>query len=153
MIQIGVKAPDFTLQDQNGKPFHLAEQVGKKVLLSFHPLAWTGVCRDQMLSLENNFERLSRLNTIAVGLSIDSVPSKKAWAEAIGLKKTRILADFWPHGEVAKLYDLFREKDGFSQRANVIVDESQIVIFVKTYPIGQLPDIEEIIRFLETGKG
>jgi peroxiredoxin len=153
MIQIGVKAPDFTLQDQNGKPFHLAEQVGKKVLLSFHPLAWTGVCRDQMLSLENNFERLSRLNTIAVGLSIDSVPSKKAWAEAIGLKKTRILADFWPHGEVAKLYDLFREKDGFSQRANVIVDESQIVIFVKTYPISQLPDIEEIIRFLETGKG
>ena len=153
MIQIGVKAPDFTLQDQNGKPFHLAEQVGKKVLLSFHPLAWTGVCRDQMLSLENNFERLSRLNTVAVGLSIDSVPSKKAWAEAIGLKKTRILADFWPHGEVAKLYDLFREKDGFSQRANVIVDESQIVIFVKTYPISQLPDIEEIIRFLETGKG
>jgi peroxiredoxin len=153
MIQIGVKAPDFTLQDQNGKPFHLAEQVGKKVLLSFHPLAWTGVCRDQMLSLENNFERLSRLNTVAVGLSIDSVPSKKAWADAIGLKKTRILADFWPHGEVAKLYDLFREKDGFSQRANVIIDEPQIVIFVKTYPISQLPDIEEIIRFLETGKG
>jgi len=88
-----------------------------------------------------------------VGLSIDSVPSKKAWADAIGLKKTRILADFWPHGEVAKLYDLFREKDGFSQRANVIIDEPQIVIFVKTYPISQLPDIEEIIRFLETGKG
>jgi peroxiredoxin len=153
MIQTGVKAPDFTLQDQNGKPFHLAEQVGKKVLLSFHPLAWTGVCRDQMLSLENNFERLSRLNTVAVGLSIDSVPSKKAWADAIGLKNTRILADFWPHGGVAKLYDLFREKDGISQRANVIIDESQLVIFVKTYPMGQLPDIEEIIRFLETGKG
>ena len=152
MIQIGVKAPDFTLQDQNGKPFHLTEQSGKRVLLSFHPLAWTGVCRDQMLSLENNFERLSRLNTIAVGLSIDSVPSKKAWADTIGLKKTRILADFWPHGGVAKLYDLFREKDGFSQRANVIVDESQVVVFVKTYPISQLPDIEEIIRFLETGK-
>ena len=153
MIQIGVKAPDFTLQDQNGKPFHLAEQAGKKVLLSFHPLAWTGVCRDQMLSLENSFERFSRLNTIAVGLSIDSVPSKKAWADAIGLKKTRILADFWPHGGVAKLYDLFREKDGFSRRANVIIDESQIVIFAKTYPVNQLPDIEEIIHFLETGKG
>ncbi len=153
MIQIGVKAPDFTLQDQNGKSFHLAEQAGKRVLLSFHPLAWTGVCRDQMLSLENNFERLSRLNTIAVGLSIDSVPSKKAWADAIGLKKTRILADFWPHGGVAKLYDLFREKDGFSQRAKVIVDESQVVVFAKTYPISQLPDIEEIIRFLETTKG
>ncbi len=153
MIQIGVKAPDFTLQDQNGKPFHLAEQAGKKVLLSFHPLAWTGVCRDQMLSLENSFERFSRLNTVAAGLSIDSVPSKKAWADAIGLKKTRILADFWPHGGVAKLYDLFREKDGFSQRANVIIDESQIVIFAKTYPVSQLPDIEEIIRFLETTKG
>lgn len=153
MIQIGVKAPDFTLQDQNGKPFHLAEQAGKKVLLSFHPLAWTGVCRDQMLSLENNLERLSRLNTVAVGLSIDSVPSKKAWADAIGLKNIRILADFWPHGGVAKLYDLFREKDGFSQRANVIIDESQIVVFAKTYPVSHLPDVEEIIRFLENTKG
>lgn len=152
MINVGSKAPDFTLPDQDRKPFHLAEQKGKKVLLSFHPLAWTNVCRDQMAALEKNIRRLDRLNTLVVGLSVDSVPSKKAWADSIGLKNLRILSDFWPHGAVAKLYGLFREKDGFTERANVLIDESQTVIFAKTYPISDLPDIEEVVSFLEAHK-
>jgi peroxiredoxin len=49
---------------------------------------------------------------------------------------------------VAKSYDIFREKDGFSERANIIVDEDMKVIFAKTYPISQVPDIEEVIKFL-----
>jgi peroxiredoxin len=149
MIKVGSFAPDFTLKDQNGNDFHLAEFKGKKVLLSFHPLAWTRVCRDQMLSLEKNYDRFTKLNTVAVGLSVDSVPCKKAWAEAIGIKNTRILADFWPHGGIAKLLDVFREKEGTSERVNIILDETQRVVFAKSYPIPQLPDIEEVIRFLE----
>jgi peroxiredoxin len=149
MILVGSKAPDFTLPDQNGKPFHLAEQIGKKVLLSFHPLAWTGVCSDQMAALEKNIIRLNNLNTVVVGLSVDSVPSKKAWANAIGLKNIRILADFWPHGAVAKLYGVFSEKDGFAERANMLVDESLTVVFARTYPISDVPNVEEVVRFLE----
>ena len=152
MIKIGSEAPDFTLKDQNGKSFHLAEFKGKKVLLSFQPLAWTAVCQNQMIALEQNFDRLTKLNTIPVGLSIDSVPSKKAWAASMNLKNLRVLADFWPHGAAAKLYDIFREQDGISERANIVVDENQKVVFVKVYPISQLPDIEEVIKFLETGK-
>jgi peroxiredoxin len=49
---------------------------------------------------------------------------------------------------VAKLYDIFREKDGFSERANIIADENLKVIFAKPYPISQVPDIEEVIEFL-----
>jgi peroxiredoxin len=148
MIAVGSKAPDFILKDQDGKQVQLSELKGKKVLLSFHPLAWTRVCAEQMKSLEANFERFEKLNTIALGLSVDAVPSKKAWAKELAIEKTRLLSDFWPHGEVAKLYDIFREKDGFSERANIIVDENLKVIFAKTYPISQLPDIEEIIKFL-----
>jgi peroxiredoxin len=148
MIAVGSKAPDFILKDQDGKQVQLSELKGKKVLLSFHPLAWTRVCAEQMKSLEANFERFEKLNTIALGLSVDAVPSKKAWAKELAIEKTRLLSDFWPHGEVAKLYDIFREKDGFSERANIIVDENLKVIFAKTYPISQVPDIEEIIKFL-----
>jgi len=148
MIETGSPAPDFTLKDQSGNDFHLADFKGKKVLLSFHPMAWTRVCRDQMLSLEHNFDRFTKLNTIPVGLSVDAVPSKKAWAENIGLKNLRILSDFWPHGRVAGLYGIFREEEGFSERANIILDEQQRVIFARTYPISQLPDIEEILAFL-----
>lgn len=148
MIAVGSKAPDFILKDQDGKPVQLAELKGKKVLLSFHPLAWTKVCAEQMKSLEANYERFEKLNTIALGLSVDAVPSKKAWAKELAIENTRLLSDFWPHGQVAKLYDIFREKNGFSERANIIVDENLKVIFAQTYPISQLPDIEEVIKFL-----
>ena len=148
MIAVGSKAPDFILKDQDGKQVQLSELRGKKVLLSFHPLAWTKVCAEQMKSLEANYQRFEKLNTIALGLSVDAVPSKKAWARELAIENTRLLSDFWPHGEVAKLYGIFREKDGFSERANIIVDENLKVIFAKTYPISQVPDIEEIIKFL-----
>jgi peroxiredoxin len=147
MIAVGSKAPDFILKDQDGKQVQLSELKGKKVL-SFHPLAWTKVCAEQMKSLEANYERFEKLNTIALGLSVDAVPTKKAWARELAIEKTRLLSDFWPHGAVAKSYDIFREKDGFSERANIIVDEDMKVIFAKTYPISQVPDIEEVIKFL-----
>ena len=149
MISIGNKAPDFTLNDQNNKAVTLSKVAGKKIILSFRPLAWTPVCHDQMLSLENNFDLFKKLNTISFGLGVDSAPSNKAWAGSMGISKTRLLADFWPHGGVAKLYDVFRETDGFSERANIIIDESQKVIFAKVYPVNQLPEITELVHFIE----
>ena len=148
LIKVGDLARDFTLKDQNDKAVHLADLQGKKVLLSFHPLAWTGVCAQQMKSLDANHAAFEQLNTVALGISVDSVPTKRAWAKDLGIEKTSLLSDFWPHGGVIKLYGLFREKDGFSERANVIIDEKQKVVFVKVYPISQLPDIDEIKRVL-----
>jgi peroxiredoxin len=101
-----------------------------------------------MLSLEVNQERLDRLNTVAVGIGVDSVPSNKAWGASMDIKNTRLLSDFWPHGGVAQAFGVFREKDGFAERSNIILDEEQKVIFAKVYPTSQLPDIEEIIKFL-----
>jgi peroxiredoxin len=149
IIQLGKTVKSFTLQDQFSQDFVLSKMKGRRVLLSFHPLAWTPVCTRQMQSLEKNKKIFDKLNTIAAGLSVDSVPSKAAWAKAIKIKHTRLLSDFWPHGSVAKSLGLFREKDGISQRANVIVDESGKVCFVKVYPISKLPDINEIIAFLK----
>ncbi|CAD5244443.1 peroxiredoxin [Thermococcus camini] len=148
-MKIGEEAPDFVLRDQNGEDFRMSDFRGKKVLLSFHPLAWTGICEKQMKALEENYERFESLNVVPVGISVDAVPSKKAWAEHIGLKKLRILSDFWPHGAVAKLYGLFREKEGFSERANVLIDEEGKVAFFKVYPIREVPDLGEILGLLK----
>ena len=150
MIKIGSKAPDFSLKDQNGKIVKLSSFKGKKVVLSFRPLAWTAVCQDQMKSLEENHVTFDDMNTVALGIGVDSVPSNKAWAEAMHIKNTRLLSDFWPHGDVAKAYGIFRDKDGFSERANIVLDETQKVIFAKTYPISQLPEIEEILKLLRS---
>ncbi|ACJ16350.1 thioredoxin peroxidase [Thermococcus onnurineus NA1] len=149
MVKVGDVAPDFVLKDQNGEEFRLSDFRGRKVLLSFHPLAWTSICERQMKALEEHYDELEELNVVPVGISVDPVPTKKAWADHMGLKKLRMLADFWPHGEVARKYGLFREKDGISERANVIIDENGRVAFVKIYPLGELPNLNEILAVLK----
>ena len=149
MIQPGETAYNFSLKDQDNVTFDLLENTGQRTLLSFHPLAWTGPCAAQMTSLEKNRERFAAENTIAVGISVDSVPCKKAWADHLGLTHTRILADFWPHGKVAMSYGVFRDANGFSERANIIVDEKQQVRWTKVYPVHSVPDIGEVIAVLQ----
>ena len=149
IIKLGKMVKNFTLQDQFSIDFVLSKMRGRRVLLSFHPLAWTPVCTLQMQFLEKNKKVFDTLRTIAVGLSVDSVPCKAAWAKSINIKQTKLLADFWPHGNVAKSLGLFREQNGFSQRANVVLDKAGKVCFVKVYPTAELPDIDEIITFLK----
>ncbi|MDD1706077.1 MAG: redoxin domain-containing protein [Methanoregulaceae archaeon] len=142
-------APNFSIKDQYSRTFDLLEQMGKRVLLSFHPLAWTEFCAAQMISLEENQKKFGSLNTVAVGISVDSVACKKAWADHMKIEDTLILADFWPHGKVAQSYGIFRDTNGFSERANIILDENQDVVFVKVYPVHSVPDIAEVVRFIE----
>ncbi len=149
MVKIGDKIKDFELPDQDGNVVKLSDFSGKKVLLSFHPLAWTPVCKNQMQELEKYYDKLEELGVVALGISVDSIYCKRAWADSMGLKKTKLLSDFWPHGEVAKMLGIFNDEKGFSERANIIVDEEGKVIFAKHYDIPQLPDFSEIIEFLE----
>ena len=102
-----------------------------------------------MNSLEEKHELFTKLNTVAFGISVDPIPSKRAWAKELGITHIRLLSDFWPHGEIARKYGIFREKEGFSERANIIIDEEQKVIFFKIYLLHELPDITEITKFLE----
>lgn len=152
IISIGSDAPNFTLKDQDNRDFHLSGYRAKKILLSFHPLAWMGICASQMKALEKCKDILNRLNTIAVGISVDSVQTIAEWAKNLGIKNTLLLSDFWPHGKVASLYDIFREQEGYSGRANIIIDNNQKIAFIKIYEMTQLPDIKEIIDFLNTMK-
>lgn len=146
---VGRRVRDFSLPDQEGQQVRLSTLRGKKVLLSWHPLAWTSLCAEQMQSLEKNRRAFARLNTVALGLSVDTVPSKKAWASVLKIKETRLLCDFWPHGKAAKSLGLFRPIQGTSERANIILDKTGKVVFVKVYPIKELPDIAEILALLK----
>jgi peroxiredoxin len=148
-IAVGETAPDFTLRDQDANKFTLSDLKGKRVLLSFHPLAWTGFCTLQMLSIEVNYDNFTALNTVPVGISVDSLPTKEAWAKDMELKDLKILSDFWPNAAVIKSYGLFRDKHGTAQRANVIVDEKGKVAWVKVYEVLSLPDVNEVLAVLK----
>ncbi len=148
LIAVGDIAPDFSLKDNKEKLIKLSDYRGQKVLLSWHPLAWTSVCTDQMRALEANFQKFQELNTVPLGFSVDSVPCKKAWAAVLGIVNVSLPADFWPHGKVAQDYGIFIEKIGLSERANILIDEEGKVMWVKVYPMSQLPDINEVFEVL-----
>ena len=148
-IEVGMKAPDFLLENTLEEQVRLSDFRGKKVLMSWHPIAWTGVCTDQMRSLEINFDEFKALNTVALGISVDPAAGKLAWASVLRIKHTPLLSDFWPHGKVAQDYGIFIDDFGMSERANIIIDEAGIVRWVKVYPMGQLPDINEVLEQLE----
>jgi peroxiredoxin len=152
IVQTGDSARNFSLKDQNDRTFDLYEQAGRRVLLSFHPLAWTEFCAAQMLSLEQNQEKFASANCIPVGISVDSKPCKKEWAKSLGIVTTPLLCDFWPHGAAAMKYGIFRDENGFSERANIIVDEMQRIVFVKVYPVHSVPYIGEILAFLQRSR-
>lgn len=150
-LKVGDKAPDFTLKNQNDQEVRLSSLTGsgKRVLLSFHPLAWTSVCELQMRALELKAPSFEELGTVALGLSVDSGPSKKAWAASMGVEKTDLLADFNPFGKVTRDYDLWVEKLGASGRANIVVGADGTIEWIKVYPIPRIPDIEAVIEFLQ----
>ena len=145
----GDVAPDFRLKDQQKEEVTLSGLRGRRVLLSFHPLAWTGVCAQQMKSLEDTYDRFEELGCLPLGVSVDTIPSKLAWAEDLGIERLSMLSDFWPHGGLAREMGLFREEAGTSMRANVLIDGDGRVAWVKVYEISQLPDVNEVLQQLE----
>jgi peroxiredoxin len=147
-IEVGERAPSFVLKDQDKAEHRLEELRGSKVLLSFHPLAWTGICAEQMKSIEGHWSEFRELDTRPFGISVDSSPSKLAWAKELGIERLPLLSDFWPHGGYADQLGLFREDAGTSTRANVILDEKGDVAWIKVYEISTLPDIQEVLEVL-----
>ncbi|WKY48573.1 redoxin domain-containing protein [Eubacteriaceae bacterium ES3] len=149
IIQLGAMAPDFQLPNQEGDLISLKQFTGKKVLLSFHPLAFTSVCTDQMRSLDRNVDRFTEYNTIVLGMSVDPQPSKSVWAKALSLKHMSVLSDFNPLGQVAQDYGVFSFEHGASKRANILINENGMVIWTKKYAIKTLPSVDEILGKLK----
>ena len=147
-IKVGDKAPEFNLVSSKQEKVNLTDFNGKKVILSFYPVAFTPVWQNQVGSLEENFDRIQHSNSVALGISIDSPYANNAWADSIGVKNTTLLSDFWPHGNVASQYGVFRKEEGIAERANIVLDENHNIIFHKVYPLDQLPDMSEVYKLL-----
>lgn len=144
-VKKGDKAPAFDLTDQNGEHVKSSDFKGKKVFLSWHPLAFTPVCTDQMRALDRNYDVFEEHGIVPLGISVDPQPSKAAWARALSLTNLKILSDFNPLGKVSKDFGIFNEESGASGRAVALIDENGEVLWSKVYDVPQLPDIHEIL--------
>src|SRR5512147_1002057 len=92
-------------------------------------------------------DRFDGVQTQVVGLSVDSVPCLKAWAESLGGITYPLLSDFYPHGRVARMYGVLRA-EGTSERAIFVIDKSGIIRYVDVHDINEQPDNDVLMQVL-----
>lgn len=104
---IGDLAPDFTLTNQFGEEVTLSSFRGvKPVVLVFYPLSFSGICTGELCEIRDNFDSFASADVELMAISVDSKFVQKRFAEHEGYKFS-VLADFWPHGQVARDYGGF----------------------------------------------
>ena len=146
-IKVGERAPDFTLKDQDGNSVSLTSFQGKQnVVLVFYPLSFTSVCSVQMPGYSKERQGFEDHDAAVLGISVDSSAVHKAFAESVGVEYP-LLADFYPHGAVARAYGVFRP-EGFSERATFVIDKQGIVRYAEVHELGRVPDRAKAIEAL-----
>ena len=126
MLEVGTKAPDFTLSDQNGNVHSLSDYRGKKVILYFYPKDNTPGCTKQACGFAERYPKFTEKGAVILGISKDSVASHKKFEEKYGLPFT-ILSD--PELKAIQAYDVWKEKMNYGKvsmgvvRTTYLIDE------------------------------
>ena len=130
-IEVGAQAPDFVLKDQNNQEIRLSDFRDKKnVLLVFYPLAFTGTCQGELQRLRDDIADFQNDAAQVLTISVDSAYAHKVWAERENFDFP-LLADFWPHGEVAQTYGVFNFERGCANRGTFIIDRAGMIRFAE----------------------
>lgn len=131
MLEVGTKAPDFTLPDQNGEMHSLSDYKGQKVVLYFYPKDMTSGCTKQACAFGELYPQFREKGAVVLGVSKDTVKSHKKFEEKYGLPFT-ILSD--PETKVIQAYDVWKEKKMYGKtymgvvRSTYLIDENGIII-------------------------
>jgi peroxiredoxin len=147
-VDVGDEAPDFELPDQDRKPVRLSSFRGQKnVVLVFYPLSFTAVCEGELCTIRDSFADFSGDDVVTLAVSTDSTAVHKRWADEQGYGFP-LLADFWPHGAVAKEYGVLDEQSGLALRGTFIIDKSGRVAYRVVNAIPDARDAQEYRRVL-----
>jgi peroxiredoxin len=133
VIEAGVKAPDFTLPDQDGNEVSLADYRGTNLVVCFYPADFSPVCSDQLAVYQEVKHELDTSDAELVGISVDSAWCHRAFRDSLGVEFT-LLADFHPKGEVARAYGAYLEDHGMANRSLVLIDPEGVVRWAHASP-------------------
>ena len=131
MLAVGTKAPDFTLQDQNGKERSLSEFQGQTVVLYFYSKDMTSGCTKQACGFAELYPQFTEKGAVVIGVSKDTVASHKKFEEKYGLPFI-LLAD--PDKEAIQAYDVWKEKNMYGKatmgvvRTTYLIDENGMIV-------------------------
>ena len=142
-IEIGDQAPDFALPDQHRQTVRLSDFRGSKnVVVVFYPLAFTGTCQGELCAIRDHIEDFSSDDVQVLAISVDSGPVHAKWAAEQGYTFP-LLADFWPHGEVARAYGVLQEDLGLALRGTFIVGPDGVVAYKVVNAIPDARDLDD----------
>lgn len=152
MLETGIKAPDFTLPDQNGENRSLSDYRGKKVILYFYSKDMTSGCTKQACAFGELYPQFEEKGAVVVGVSKDSVASHKKFEEKYGLPFT-LLSD--TELSVIQAYDVWKEKNNYGKmtmgvvRTTYLIDEDGVI----TKAFGKVKAAENPVQMLEALNG
>jgi peroxiredoxin len=139
-LEVGSEAPDFNLRNQDFEKVQLSALRGTApALLVFYPFAFSRICTGELCQLRDEFDVYRDAGVQVYGISVDHVHALKAWRQERGFDFP-LLADFWPHGQVAQSYRVFNERSGFAERGTFLVDRDGIVRFAEQNGADQARD-------------
>ena len=124
MLEIGTKAPDFTLPDQNGINRSLSDYRGQKIILYFYPKDMTSGCTKQACNFGELYPQFREKGAVVIGISKDSVESHKKFEEKYGLPFI-LLSD--TEKEVIMAYDVWKEKNMYGRKTMGIVRSTYLI--------------------------
>lgn len=125
-IDVGERAPAFSLIDQHGQTVGSEDLLGGKALVVFIPLPFSAVCEAELCAVRDNLSGLNDLDARVVVITCDTWLVNHAWAEQQGFAFP-VLSDFWPHGEVSRAFGTFSEKSGTARRSTFVLDAGGVV--------------------------
>ncbi|AYL97270.1 redoxin domain-containing protein [Mucilaginibacter celer] len=151
-LQPGQPAPQFILISSDLKSVSLADFKGRKVVIHFFPLAFTGVCTTQLCTMRDSFGYYDGLNATILGISVDS-PFTLAKFKAENNYQFDLLSDF--NKEVSAAYGAIYEQfvmglKGVAKRAAFVIDEQQQIIYAEVLEdAGKLPNFDAIAEIVK----
>jgi len=141
MLEVGTKAPDFTLPDQKGTEHKLSDYKGKWIILYFYPKDMTPGCTQEACNFRDEFSEFKKLNTVILGVSKDNISRHQKFAEKYELPFT-LLSD--EKGTVCEDYGIWQEKSMYGKKFMGIVRATYIINpdgeIAKVYPKVKVKD-------------